>query len=562
MLCNVVCILFFFFVFSSRRRHTRCLSDWSSDVCSSDLIKRMWFDKALVYDVTGGTGTLWTPNTVKAIGDQIVDKANNIQQVVTIIGDAKTAGGQPDWNGHDGGLTPDGNVVWANQGKTDILPRWGPNQQMAIGEQIVDPRGNIQQISALVPLSNDETGGSQPSWNATIGGTTPDHNVTWTNQGPSPTQGTGAKRISFIFVPGDENQKPSPVIQNMPGMGIANTPAYRGQILLIFDNLDVTLWGRVPSIEVELLYSGANGGDLHPFDPPAADLHFSGSGEVLIDPDGQYCYTVQGGGSYGDYNDPPSGWGYMQKWDKFACKLVWEKLAWVEVDNCSMIMPDEGHIILCKPTRMTKYDKRTGLEVDHYDVNPLFSFYSYGFGGLVWGQMCFTQVIFAGKAWDFAVMVGCLAIADCNVQFQSLNWDTYVSVFGVPVRVIPPPIMVEGLSGGSGFGGGGNYVLSAVADKFGDVWILYFEGAHGRTSGGTPYLCRITLVEDIAAGIISQFFSLFFGIVTGQTLPGSGPVPKLRKKLYPIDLTTYPIGDLDNNPFGCIYDQIGRASCR
>src|SRR5205814_7640139 len=28
------CLWFFF---SSRRRHTRCLSDWSSDVCSSDL---------------------------------------------------------------------------------------------------------------------------------------------------------------------------------------------------------------------------------------------------------------------------------------------------------------------------------------------------------------------------------------------------------------------------------------------------------------------------------------------------------------------------------------------
>src|SRR5205814_2876392 len=27
-----------FFFFSSRRRHTRCLSDWSSDVCSSDLV--------------------------------------------------------------------------------------------------------------------------------------------------------------------------------------------------------------------------------------------------------------------------------------------------------------------------------------------------------------------------------------------------------------------------------------------------------------------------------------------------------------------------------------------
>src|SRR5262245_64345108 len=29
---DIVC-----FFFSSRRRHTRCLSDWSSDVCSSDL---------------------------------------------------------------------------------------------------------------------------------------------------------------------------------------------------------------------------------------------------------------------------------------------------------------------------------------------------------------------------------------------------------------------------------------------------------------------------------------------------------------------------------------------
>src|SRR5437762_13091471 len=29
---------FFFFFFSSRRRHTRYIGDWSSDVCSSDLV--------------------------------------------------------------------------------------------------------------------------------------------------------------------------------------------------------------------------------------------------------------------------------------------------------------------------------------------------------------------------------------------------------------------------------------------------------------------------------------------------------------------------------------------
>src|SRR5687768_17869736 len=32
---------FFVFFFSSRRRHTRCSRDWSSDVCSSDLRMRI-----------------------------------------------------------------------------------------------------------------------------------------------------------------------------------------------------------------------------------------------------------------------------------------------------------------------------------------------------------------------------------------------------------------------------------------------------------------------------------------------------------------------------------------
>src|SRR5205807_7222199 len=32
-------IFFFFFFFSSRRRHTRLQGDWSSDVCSSDLLR-------------------------------------------------------------------------------------------------------------------------------------------------------------------------------------------------------------------------------------------------------------------------------------------------------------------------------------------------------------------------------------------------------------------------------------------------------------------------------------------------------------------------------------------
>src|SRR5437868_13921956 len=36
--CPFVCPFCFFFFFSSRRRHTRSKRDWSSDVCSSDLL--------------------------------------------------------------------------------------------------------------------------------------------------------------------------------------------------------------------------------------------------------------------------------------------------------------------------------------------------------------------------------------------------------------------------------------------------------------------------------------------------------------------------------------------
>src|SRR5258706_9569711 len=38
LIVEIICVVFFFF--SSRRRHTRLVSDWSSDVCSSDLVNR------------------------------------------------------------------------------------------------------------------------------------------------------------------------------------------------------------------------------------------------------------------------------------------------------------------------------------------------------------------------------------------------------------------------------------------------------------------------------------------------------------------------------------------
>src|SRR5438046_7348099 len=53
----VVCLFFF----SSRRRHTRLVSDWSSDVCSSDLgrVDAVWYGSDKNVDPSGNSGQKW-----------------------------------------------------------------------------------------------------------------------------------------------------------------------------------------------------------------------------------------------------------------------------------------------------------------------------------------------------------------------------------------------------------------------------------------------------------------------------------------------------------------------
>src|SRR5258706_7976402 len=48
-----MCFLFSFFFFSSRRRHTRLVSDWSSDVCSSDLVLHRRRERHVRHAVSG-----------------------------------------------------------------------------------------------------------------------------------------------------------------------------------------------------------------------------------------------------------------------------------------------------------------------------------------------------------------------------------------------------------------------------------------------------------------------------------------------------------------------------
>src|SRR5438874_9148284 len=71
-----------FFFFSSRRRHTRSLRDWSSDVCSSDLVTPGAFTAEQV--TFNGTGTTrFVFNGVNAPGVTV-----NEVQTITNVGNA------------------------------------------------------------------------------------------------------------------------------------------------------------------------------------------------------------------------------------------------------------------------------------------------------------------------------------------------------------------------------------------------------------------------------------------------------------------------------------------
>src|SRR2546426_8797734 len=67
-------MLIFFFFFSSRRRHTRLQGDWSSDVCSSDLLYRPLPPLTAPYRITRRSTGRTRRDTVAARPDRPPDR--------------------------------------------------------------------------------------------------------------------------------------------------------------------------------------------------------------------------------------------------------------------------------------------------------------------------------------------------------------------------------------------------------------------------------------------------------------------------------------------------------
>src|SRR6266550_7137709 len=76
MSCGVSTLTFIFF-FSSRRRHTRCSRDWSSDVCSSDLV---FFRARDAGALDGIPGLVYARGERDGVAEELID--TGIQRLV------------------------------------------------------------------------------------------------------------------------------------------------------------------------------------------------------------------------------------------------------------------------------------------------------------------------------------------------------------------------------------------------------------------------------------------------------------------------------------------------
>jgi hypothetical protein len=124
--------------------------------------------------------TPWQPSTAYALGQEVLDTHFQIQVVTT----AGTSGSStPAWSTIARATTNDGTVKWFNQGLATQVTTgvWTRLTHFPVGSTILDSNNNIELVTTSHGSGN--SGGNQPVWNTTVGGTTSDSTLTWTNIG-------------------------------------------------------------------------------------------------------------------------------------------------------------------------------------------------------------------------------------------------------------------------------------------------------------------------------------------------------------------------------------------
>ena len=125
--------------------------------------------------------TTWAASTAYSLGDRRLSTgtvpALGIHFEVTTAG---TSGGtEPTWNTTVGGTTSDGSVTWTTRGSAAV---WVLSTAYVVGDRVVATTSAIASRRALVfeCTTAGTSGGTEPSWSTTVGGTQTDNTVTWT----------------------------------------------------------------------------------------------------------------------------------------------------------------------------------------------------------------------------------------------------------------------------------------------------------------------------------------------------------------------------------------------
>jgi hypothetical protein len=125
--------------------------------------------------------TPWQASTAYTLGQEVLDTHFHIQ-VVTTAGTSGTTA--PAWSAGMGTSTTDGTVTWFSQGlpTAGTLAGWVRLSHYPVGSKILDGNNNVEIVRTS--NGNGNSGGNLPVWNTTVGGSTADAALNWTNLGP------------------------------------------------------------------------------------------------------------------------------------------------------------------------------------------------------------------------------------------------------------------------------------------------------------------------------------------------------------------------------------------
>jgi hypothetical protein len=128
----------------------------------------------------------WQASTPYVSGQEILiyRAASNLLYTNVVLQSGTSGATAPAWPLPAGIITTDGSVKWMNQGQTQLQPlnSWKPSTAYALHNRIADLAGNVEVVT-----TPGTSGTSTPIFKLTVGQTTTDGGVTWTNAGVLPS---------------------------------------------------------------------------------------------------------------------------------------------------------------------------------------------------------------------------------------------------------------------------------------------------------------------------------------------------------------------------------------